>query len=232
MAGEIRMAKITIIIAEDEDEIRNYFKGIIAATPDMEVIGTACDGDEAWRTALEKKPGIVLMDIQMRTKTDGIEATERIKKADPAIKIIIITIHNRDDFLFRAYAAGAMDYIIKTNPVENILASIRAVASNNFMLRPEIAGRIMAESRRISEEQNKMKEILRVMMKITNTELEIIRLVYEGAKYREIADKRFVEETTIRSEIHRILEKFGKKSMKELIALLKEINFFETFDLD
>jgi DNA-binding NarL/FixJ family response regulator len=232
VAEESEMAKITIIIAEDEEEIRNYFKEIIAASPDMEVIGTACNGEEAWRIAIEKKPAIVLMDIQMKTRTDGIEAAERIKKANPAIKIIIVTIHNQDIFLFRAYAAGAMDYIIKTDPVESILASIRAVASNTFMLRPEIAGRIMAESRRIGEGQNRMKEILKVMMKITNTELEIIRLVYEGAKYREIADKRFVEETTIRSEIHRILEKFGKRSMKDLVALLKDIEFFETFDLD
>jgi DNA-binding NarL/FixJ family response regulator len=226
------LEKIKIVIAEDEEEIRNYFKGIVNNTADMEVIGTAKDGAEAVKTVLEKKPHIVLMDIQMRARTDGIDATENIKKVYPSVKIIIVTIHNRDDFIFRAYAAGAMDYIIKTDPVENILTSIRAVAANTFLLRPETANRIMAESRRISEEQNKMKEVLRVMMKITNTELEIIRLIYKGARYSDIAEKRFVEETTIRSEVHRILGKFGKKNMKSLIAFLKEIRFFETFDLE
>jgi DNA-binding NarL/FixJ family response regulator len=224
------MEKIKILIAEDESEIRNYFKGIIDRTDDMEVIGIASDGEEARRIALETRPDIVLMDIQMKTRTDGIDATEKISKDAPEIKIIIITIHNRDSILFRAYAAGAMDYIIKTDPVENIISSIRAVQANSLMLRPEMAGRIIAESRRIHEEQNKMKEVLKVMMAITNTELEIIRLVNDGATYREIAEKRFVEETTIRSEIHWILKKFGKKRMKDLIELFKEINFFETFD--
>jgi DNA-binding NarL/FixJ family response regulator len=224
------MEKIRILIAEDETEIRNYFKGIIGKTPDMEVIGTASNGEEAQKTALECHPDIVLMDIQMKTRIDGIRAAESITKADPGIKVIIITIHNQDDLLFMAYAAGAMDYIIKTNPVEDILSSIRAVASNTFMLRPEIANRIMAESRRIHEEQNKMKEILKVMMKITNTELEIIRLVNEGATYQDIAERRFVEETTIRSEIHGILGKFGQRKMKDLIVLLKEIRFFEIID--
>ena len=226
------MPKVKIVVAEDEEEIRGYFKRIINATTDMEVTGTAKDGEEAVKIVLEKKPDIVLMDIQMKTKTDGIIATERIKMVAPDIKIIIITIHNRDDFLFRAYAAGAIDYIIKTVPVEDILASIRAVAANTLMLRPEIANRIMAETHRISEEQNKMKDVLKVMMRITNTELEVIRLVYEGKRYSDIAEKRFVEETTIRTEIHRILKKFNVAKMKDLIVLLGEIRFFETFDVE
>jgi DNA-binding NarL/FixJ family response regulator len=223
--------KTRILIAEDDDAIRNYFKKIIDTTSDMEAIGTASGGAEALEKALKLKPDIVLMDIQMETRSDGIDAAEKISKADLGIKVIILTIHNQDDFLFRAYAAGAVDYIIKTMPVEKVLSSIRAVVSNTLMLRPEIAGRIMAETLRIQQEQGKMKEVLKVMMKITNTELEIIKLVYEGATYREIAQKRFVEETTIRSEIHWILEKFKQKKMKDLIALLTEIKFFETFDI-
>jgi DNA-binding NarL/FixJ family response regulator len=226
------MKKIRILIAEDEEEIRNYFKGIIAGTGDMEVVRTASSGEEAQKLALEKKPDIVLMDIQMKTKTDGILAADRISKVDPSIKIIVITIHNRDDYLFRAYAAGAVDYIIKTSPVETILASIRAVHANTLMLRPETANRIMAESRRVSKGQRKMKEVLHVMMRITNTELEIIRLVYEGARYSDIAEKRNVEDTTIRTEIHRILEKFHVRKMKDLIDLLREIGFFETLELE
>ena len=74
-----------------------------------------------------------------------------------------------------------------------------------------------------------MKEVLKVMMKISNTEFEIIRMAFDGYSYREIAEKRFVEETTIRSEIYRILKKFNKKKMKDVILLLKEINFVDLF---
>jgi DNA-binding NarL/FixJ family response regulator len=219
------------LIAEDSEEISGYFKAAIQQEEDMEVIGTALTGLEAVEKAAKLNPGIVLMDIQMETKTAGIDAIEKIRAANPAIKAIVLTIHSRDDLLYRAYAVGAMDYIIKTSPLNDVLKSIRAVASNNLMLRPEIANKLMGEYRRIQEEQGKVKEIFKVMMKITNTEFEIIKLVYDGYSYKGIAQQRFVEETTIRSEIYWILKKFNKRRMKDVISLLRDIRFFEIFDL-
>jgi len=224
------MPKIGVLIADDAKEIADYLAGIIRQEEDMEVLGLAYSGDEALSKAMLLSPQIVLMDIQMETKTAGIDATERIHDFNPAIKVIIITIHSRDDLIFKAYTVGAMDYIIKTSPAEDIIKSIRAAASNSLLLRPEIANKIVEESRRISEKQSKMKEVLKVMMKISNTEFEIIRMVYNGYSYKEIADQRFVEETTIRSEIYRILKKFDKKRMKDVILLLKEINFIDLFE--
>ncbi|WP_010258664.1 response regulator transcription factor [Treponema primitia] len=223
---------IRIIIAEDSSEIRNYFNKIIQSEADMEVAALAASGAEAVEKALLIKPDIILMDIQMESRTDGIEAIAKIHGKEPAIKAIVLTIHSRDDLLYQAYAAGAMDYIIKTNDVADVLTSIRAVASNSLMLRPEIANKIMSEARRIQETQDQMKEILRVMMKITNTEFEIIKLAYDGYSYKDIATQRLVEETTIRSEIYWILKKFNKNKMKDVIKSLKEINFFETFNLN
>jgi DNA-binding NarL/FixJ family response regulator len=220
---------IRINIADDSAEIRSYFSGIIQNESDMEVVAAAANGHEAIEQALNFKPDIILMDIQMQSRTDGIEAIEEIHKKEPSIKTIVLTIHSRDDLLFRAYAAGAIDYIIKTRDKQDILTSIRAAASNTLLLRPEIASKIMGEAWRIQENCNKMKEILRVMMMITNTEFEIIKLVYDGYTYRGMADQRLVEETTIRSEVSLILKKFKRSRMKDLIKELKEINFFETF---
>jgi DNA-binding NarL/FixJ family response regulator len=226
------MPKIRVMIADDLEEIRNYFKEIIQNESDMEVVGVATSGIEAIEKAAAIYPDIVLMDIQMENKTSGIDAIEEIRKINPAIKNIVLTIHSRDDLLYRAYAAGAMDYIIKTSSTTDILNSIRAAVSNNLLLRPEIASKIVGECIRIQEGQSKMKEVLKVMMLITNTEFEIIKLVYDGYSYKNIAEQRFVEETTIRSEIYWILKKFKKNKMKDVIKLLKEINFFETFNLD
>jgi DNA-binding NarL/FixJ family response regulator len=220
---------IRINIADDSAEIRSYFRTMIQNEKDMELLAAAASGWEAIEQALNFKPDIILMDIQMQNKTDGIEAIEKIHRKEPAIKIIVLTIHSRDDLLFRAYAAGAIDYIIKTRDKQDILTSIRAAASNTLLLRPEIAGKIMGEARRIQESREKMKEIFRVMMMITNTEFEIIKLVYSGYTYRDMADQRLVEETTIRSEVSIILKKFKRNRMKDLIKELKEINFFETF---
>ena len=224
------MSKIGVLIADDAKEIADYFAGFIRQEEDMEVLALASSGEEAVAQARVLNPQIVLMDIQMETKTAGLDAIKQIRDHNPAIKVIILTIHSRDDLIFRAYTVGAMDYIIKTSPIEDILKSIRAASSNSLMLRPEIANKIMEESQRISEKQSKMKEVLKVMMKISNTEFEIIRMAFDGYSYREIAEQRFVEETTIRSEIYRILKKFDKKRMKDVILLLKEINFVDLFE--
>jgi DNA-binding NarL/FixJ family response regulator len=224
------MSRIGVLIADDAKEIADYFAGFIRQEEDMEVLALAFSGEEAVAKAKALNPHIILMDIQMETKTAGLDAIKQIREYNPDIKIIILTIHSRDDLIFKAYTVGAMDYIIKTSPIEDILASIRAASSNSLMLRPEIANKIMEESQRISEKQSKMKEVLKVMMKISNTEFEIIRMAFDGCSYKEIAEQRFVEETTIRSEIYRILKKFNKKRMKDVIILLKEINFIDLYE--
>jgi DNA-binding NarL/FixJ family response regulator len=224
------MSVIGVLIADDAKEIADYFANIIRQEEDMEVLALAGSGEEAVTKARALNPQIVLMDIQMETKTAGIDAIKQIREHNPAIKVIILTIHSRDDLIFKAYTAGAMDYIIKTSPVEDILKSIRAASSNSLMLRPEIANKIMEESQRISEKQSKIKEVFKVMMIISNTEFEIIRMAYDGYSYREMAERRFVEETTIRSEIYRILKKFNKRKMKDVVLLLKEINFADLFE--
>lgn len=223
------LSKIRVLIADDADQIRQYFRHIVSGEPDMEVAALASSGTEAVAAAMKVSPDIVLMDIQMESGTAGIQAIREISRSKPGIKSIVLTIHNRDDLLYQAYAAGAMDYIIKTSRTEEILKSIRAAFSNTLMVRPEIASKILGECKRVESQQGMVKEVLKVMMKITNTEFEIIKLSYDGYTYRQIAEQRFVEETTIRSEIFRILKKFDKRRMKDVICLLREINFFELF---
>jgi len=223
------LGKIRVLIAEDAEDIRNYFKRIVSGEPDMEVVAVASSGAQAVAEAARVDPDIALMDIQMESGTAGIEAIKAIKDRNPETKPIVLTIHNRDDLLYRAYAAGAMDYIIKTSPTEDILRSIRAAASNSLMVRPEIASKILGECKRVESQQGMVKEVLKVMMRITNTEFEIIKLIYDGYTYRQIAEQRLVEETTIRSEICRILRKFERSRMTEVIDQLRSISFFELF---
>jgi DNA-binding NarL/FixJ family response regulator len=225
------MGKIKVFIADDSEEIINYFCMIIQKEPDMEIAGTAKNGKQSIIDVIKMKPDIVLMDIQMETMIAGIEAIEEIKKEASNIKVIVLTIHERDEYILRAYAAGASDYIIKTSSVADILNSIRNVYFNKYMLRPEIANKIIKEYMRIKEEQSIIKSTLKIMTKLTNTEYEILKLIYQGYSYKEIAEKRFVEETTIRSQIYWILKKFEKNKMKEVIKLMKELKIFEIYDL-
>ena len=186
------MPAIKVFIADDASEIRAYFQMILQNEPDMEVVGTASSGKEAVDKVMKLCPDIVLMDIQMESRMAGIEAIEKIRELNPDIKSIVLTIHEKDDFLFKAYAVGAADYIIKTRSVVEIINSIRNVMANKLMLRPDVANKIMGEYMRIKEEQGKMKETLKIMTKLTNTEYEILKLIFNGYSYKNIA-QRYVE---------------------------------------
>jgi DNA-binding NarL/FixJ family response regulator len=218
-----------VLIAEDAEDIRDYFRRIVSGEPDMEVVAVASSGAQAVAEAARVAPDIVLMDIQMESGTAGIEAIQEIKSRKPRNQTHRPNHTQSGRSPLPGLHAGAMDYIIKTSPTEGILKSIRAAASNSLMVRPEIASKILSECKRVESQQGMVKEVLKVMMRITNTEFEIIKLIYDGYTYRQIAEQRLVEETTIRSEICRILRKFERRRMKEVIDLLRAISFFELF---
>lgn len=222
------MARIKLIIADDNEEIRNHLCEIIVKeSDDIDVIGLAKSGRESIELTRELVPDVVLMDVQMETRTAGIEAIEQINGIYPGVKCIMLTIHENEEYMFRAYMAGAVDYIVKTDPTQKIVKSIHDVIDNRLLLRPEVAHKIINEYHRIKETHVRMKETLQVMMMISTTEYEILQMVYNGYTYKNIAEKRYVEETTIRSQVNHILKKFGKKRMKDVIDLLRELKIFD-----
>ena len=219
---------ITVIIVDDIKEIRDYLCEILEQEEDrIKVVATASTGFEAVNLVEKLRPNIVLMDIQMETRMAGIDSVEKIHKLYPETKCIMLTIHENDEYLFRAYMVGASDYIVKTKPSNEIIKSIYDVMENNLMLRPEVAQKIISEYKRIQSTHTKMRDALQVMMLISATEYEILKLVYYGYTYKNIAKLRFVEETTVRSQVNHILKKFKKKRMKDVIELLKELNIFD-----
>jgi len=221
--------KIKIVICEDMEEIQNYFKMIIAREHDMEVIGTASSFETACNTVLDTKPDIVLMDVQMDTDMAGVDAIKYIKDRMKEVKIIVLTIHEEDEILFKAYSAGAVDFITKTNSIVDILNSIRNVYNNNISLRPEIAQKIIGEFSRLRNEHSSMVYTLNIISKLTSSELEILKAFYNGKSNRQVAKERCVEEVTVRSQINRILKKFSKSNIKEVVTLLKELRIFDLY---
>ncbi len=222
------MGELKLLIVDDMEEIRLHLaEEISEQAEDIVVVGTADSGSMAVEMATRLLPDVILMDIQMETRTAGITAIQKIRDNFPNIKCIALTIHEDEEFIFRAYLAGAVDYIIKTRPIEKIIQSIYAVAENRLLLRPEVGKRLIEEYRQIHENQVRMKETMRVMLMINTTEYEILKLAYRGLTYRQIAQQRFVEETTIRSQVNHILKKFGKKKMKEVLEELRELKIFE-----
>ncbi|MBH1940115.1 response regulator transcription factor [Mobilitalea sibirica] len=221
------MDKIKILVVDDIADIREYFSMILSKEPDMDVVGLASSGVEAIQKARELKPDVILMDIQMETRTAGIDATNAIKSFNPNIRVIILTIHEEDEFLFQAYCAGVMDYIVKTDSITQILNSIRTVYANKLMLRPGVADKIIDEFTRLKTQQESLIYILNIISKLTNSEFEILKCFYEGNSYKTISETRFVSQATIKSQVNSILKKFEMKTMKDVVKLLKQMNFSE-----
>ncbi|MFA9379683.1 MAG: response regulator [Acetanaerobacterium sp.] len=221
------MSKIKILIADDIPDIRKYFEMILSKEPDMQVVGIASSGLEAVQKTKELNPDVILMDIQMESRTAGIDATKTIKSFKPNIRVIILTIHQEDELLFQAYCAGVMDYIVKTDSIAQMLNSIRNACANQFMLRPYIAEKIVDELTRLKTQQESFIYTVNIMLKLTNSEFEILKCFFEGNTYKQICESRFVSQATVKSQVNSILKKFEMKNMKDVLKLLHLINFNE-----
>ena len=219
------MNRIRIIMADDNPEICSYFSDLLSRQEDMELVGTASSGAEAVKLSRRLTPDIVLMDIQMENRTVGIIASRQILSELPDTKVIILTILEDDELLFQAYCAGVIDYIIKTDASDQILTSIRNAYRNQLVLRPQYAEKIIDELKRVKEEQVSLLYSLNVLTKLSNSEFEVLKSLYQGMNARQISEDRFVSLGTVKTQIHSILKKFCMKSVSEVVRQLHVIHF-------
>ena len=221
------MSKIRVAICDDMPQILRHFKKIIQAAGDMEVVAEAETGKEMVALADKLQPDIILMDIQMESEDAGILATNKILSEHPDIKVIMLTVHKEDDLIFRAYGAGAIDYIIKTEESNEIVKSIRTVYNNDVFIRPGIAKKILNQFSVMHKRQESVMYTIAVIMSLTNSELEVLKLLLSGMSRKELADQRNVEYVTINTQIRNIMKKLGYSSTKEMIASMKAMKIFD-----
>lgn len=225
------MEKIKIAICDDIKYICEYFDESLSEESDFEVVGTANTSEMCLEMCQEKHPDVLLLDIQMEEMDSGILLIPKIKESNPDIKIIMLTIHEEDDFIIRIFEYGANDYIIKTQPIEAVKEAIRAAYNNRVMLHPNISKVVLRELQQIRSSQLSLLNAINMLSQLTSSELEILHDLCSGYSYAQIAAKRFVEEGTIRVHIVRIKKKFGIKNTNHLIKELKNLNVFEAFDV-
>ncbi len=223
----MEQTKIKIVICDDMPFIAENFKNILSRQPDFEIAATALSGKECLEAVIAHKPDIVLMDIQMDVQDEGILTLEKIKQIAPETKIIMSTIHDEDEFILKSFVLGANGYLVKTEPVETMVSTIREVYKNNVSLNANIARKILTNCVSVQTEKQDISQLLDIVATLTITEYEILKMIYSGDSYRAIADKRFVEESTIRSQVNKILKKFDYKTMKQLIKHLKSLHIFD-----
>ena len=197
---------IRVLIADDHAVVRSGLANILGVEPDIKIIGEAKDGLEAIQKAEELKPDVILMDIFM-PRCSGLEATVAIRQKLPDVKLLVLTISDREEDLFKALRFGAQGYLLKSASVNEVVEAVRKTAASEAMLSPDIATKLVAE---FNSRANKPK--------LSTRESEILQLLGEGLTNTEIANRLFIDESTVRTHFRRIRDKLHLRNCAEAIA--------------
>ncbi len=195
---------IRVLVADDHALFRRGLEMVLDHEGDIEVVGEAADGVEALRRAEELLPDVILMDVRM-PRQSGIEACLAIKERVPSSRIVMLTISDEETDLFEAVRAGANGYLLKDVPGETIAAGIRAVHTGQSLISPSMASKLLAEFAQISRREEELPNPH--APKLTQREVEVLKLVARGKANRDIGSELFISENTVKNHVRNILEK-------------------------
>ena len=220
---------IRVLVAEDFGLLREDLCETLGQQEDMEVAGSAASGREIESLALSTRFDVVLMDIEMETMNAGITAAEAIHQKKPEIKILFLTAHETENMILTSMGAGAVDYIVKGCDEEELLRRIREAAAGHTVLDERVQNLLMKEYTRLRRSERSLLFFITAISQLTTAERELVRLLLEGKKIREIAAARCVEVVTVKTQIKSLLRKFGCTRTREIIDLIQELDVAHLF---
>jgi len=205
---------VRVLIADDQQLIRDGFRMILATAADIEIVGEASNGAQAVSLARDLRPDVVLMDIRM-PELDGIEATRRIlaQTHDPKPSVLILTTFDLDEYVYDALRAGANGFLLKDVPARQLLTAIHTVGEGDALLSPAITRRLIQEFSAARAPANAAPEL----DELTPRELEVFRLLATGKTNSEIAAELIIGETTVKTHVTRILMKLGVRDRVQAV---------------
>ena len=203
------MDKIKVLLVDDHAIMRDGIKALLSIHDDIEIVGEASEGKEAIEMAQELAPDVAIMDIGM-PGMDGLEATRRLTKRNPRIKVIVLTQHDNKEYIFSTIRAGAAGYVPKKALGSELVSAIRAVCRGDSFLYPS-AAKVLIEDYRQQAEKGDSYDSL------TGREREILKLIAEGQTSREIADALFISLKTVHGHRTKIMGKLDLHNRTELI---------------
>ncbi|KWX02315.1 Two component transcriptional regulator [Carbonactinospora thermoautotrophica] len=206
---------IRVLVVDDHALFRRGLENVLAQESDIEVVGEASDGAEAVEKAGNLLPDVVLMDIRM-PRRGGIDACRAIKDVVPSARIIMLTISDEEADLYEAIKAGATGYLLKEIPIDEVADSIRAVAGGQSLISPSMASKLLTEFAAMIKKEDERQQV--PAPRLTERELEVLRLVARGLNNRDIAKQLFISENTVKNHVRNILEKLQLHSRMEAVV--------------
>jgi len=221
-------AAIRVLIADDQEMVREGFSVLLGSRPDIEVAGEAVDGRDAVDKVAALRPHVALLDVRMPVM-NGLEATREIVLTAPETKVLILTTYDLDEYVYQALRAGASGFLLKDAPVRQLADGIRAVAAGGALLAPAVTRRLIAEFARIGGGSGSglsgtgpRAPLKERVLELTGRETEVLALVAQGLSNTEIGGHLFVAESTVKTHVGRILVKLGLRDRTQAVIFAYE----------
>lgn len=204
------MAPVRVLLADDHTIVRQGLLGILQASGEVQVVAEAADGNEAVQKALETRPDVVVLDITM-PRLNGLEAARRIKKAQPGVRILVLTMHEDEEYVLKMVRAGVAGYLLKETAASELMAAIRALREGKSHFGPH-AARVLAEAVQSGRDAPEDP-----YGRLTDREREIFHLLIEGKTNAQVAEILYISPKTVDNHRTHLMDKLGVHSTAELM---------------
>ena len=213
--GQVADSAIRVLVVDDQELFRRGLTMLLNVEPDIEVVGEASSGAEAVGLCHTEAPDVVLMDVRM-PKQNGIEACASIKEAAPGARIIMLTVSDDEGDLYDAVKSGASGYLLKDSSIDEVSQAIRVVADGQSLISPSMASKLLTEFASMIKRTDDRQQV--PTPRLTDREMEVLKLVAKGLNNRDIAKQLFISENTVKNHIRNILEKLQLHSRMEAVV--------------
>ncbi|MCD8510327.1 MAG: response regulator transcription factor [Bacillus sp. (in: Bacteria)] len=216
--------QITIVIVDDHQLFREGVKRILAMEPVFEVVAEGSDGDVAVDLVRNYQPDVVLMDINM-PNMNGLEATRQLVERFPYVKVLMLSIHDDEEYVIEALKIGACGYLLKEMDTEALIEAVKVVGEGGAYLHPKVSHHLINNYRRLTNSSNQEKDIgfreveyRRPLHLLTRRECEVLQLMTDGQSNRTIGETLYISEKTVKNHVSNILQKMNRKDRTQAVV--------------